>query len=221
MFLPYQLTIASPSKTPNWFDDMREEYNALMKQNTWTLVPRLVGVNVVSGKWIYRHRYNIDGSLSRYKARWVVRGFTQQHGVDYGETFSPVIKLATICLILSIASFKAWLINQLDVKNAFLHGNLSEFVYAPQPSGFVSASHPNFTTWTWTWFLRFTTFLATLGFRGSKSDTSLFILWHGSSTTYLLLYVDDIILTASSTSLLHHLINKLKSKFSMSNLMPL
>jgi hypothetical protein len=84
-------------KDPHWFDAMREEYNALMKQNTWTLVP-------VSGKWIYHHMYNADGSLSRYKARWVVQGFTQQHGMDYGETFSPVIKPATIRLVLSTAS---------------------------------------------------------------------------------------------------------------------
>jgi hypothetical protein len=151
--------------------------------------------------------------------------------VDYGETFSPVIKPANIHLVLGIASSKAWSINQLDVKNTFLHGNLSESVYAQQPSRFVSASHLNsvcklnkslygLKQAPRTWFLQFTAFLATLGFRGSKSDTSLFILCHGSSTIYLLMYVDGIILTASSTSILHHLINKLKSEFSMSDLRP-
>jgi hypothetical protein len=228
---PIPTNYGTTLKDPHWFDTMREESNALMKQNTWNLVPRPTGVNVMSGKWIYCHKYNTDDLLSRYKARWVLQGFTQQHGVDYGETFSPVIKPATIHLVLGIASSKAWSINQLDVKNTFLHGNLSESVYAQQPSRFVSASHLNsvcklnkslygLKQAPRTWFLQFTAFLATLGFRGSKSDTSLFILCHGSSTIYLLMYVDGIILTASSTSILHHLINKLKSEFSMSDLRP-
>jgi hypothetical protein len=131
-------------KDPNWLNAMREEFNALMNQNTWTLVPRPAGVNVVAGKWIYRHKYNSDGSLARYKARWVVRGFTQQHGVDYEETFSPVIKPATIRVVLSLAASRDWPIQQLDVKNAFLHGDLLEKVYAQQPAGFVSPSHPDY-----------------------------------------------------------------------------
>jgi hypothetical protein len=113
-----------------------------------------------------------------------------------------------------------------------LHGNLSKCVYAKQLSGFVFDSHPYFICKLnkslyglkqapRTWFLRFTTFVAKLGFQGSKSNASLFILCHGSSTAYLLLYVDDIILTASSTQLLQHLITKLKSEFSMSDLGPL
>jgi hypothetical protein len=113
-----------------------------------------------------------------------------------------------------------------------LHGNLSKCVYAQQLSGFVFDSHPDFICKLnkslyglkqapRTWFLRFTTFLAKLGFQGSKLNASLFILCHGSSTAYLLLYVDDIILIASSTQLLQHLITKLKSEFSMSDLGPL
>jgi hypothetical protein len=86
-------------KDPNWFNAMREEYNALVDQNTWTLVPRLVGANVVTDKWIYRHKYQPDGSLARYKARWVVCGFSQPHGVDYEETLSPIIKPATILVV--------------------------------------------------------------------------------------------------------------------------
>jgi hypothetical protein len=192
-------------------------------------VPRPVGVNMVLGKWIYRQKYHTDGW---YKAHWVIRGFTQQHSVDYSDTFSPITKLATIRIVLSLATSKDCLVNQLDVKTAFLHGNLPKCVYAQQPSGFVSDSHLNFVCKLnkslygfkqapRTWFLRFTAFLAKLGFRGSKSDTSLFLPRHGSSTTYLLLYVDDIILTVSSMQLLQQIITKLKSEFSMSNLGPL
>jgi hypothetical protein len=192
---------------------MLDEFNALLQNDTWCLVPCPAGANVVSGKWIFWHKLNADGSLSRYKARWVVRCFTQQAGVDYGETFSPVVKPATIRVVLSLATSLAWPINQLDVKNAFLHGNLQETVYSQQPSGFVDSNLPHHVCRLnkslyglkqapRTWFTRFTSFLSTLGFVSSKCDTSLFILRQGSQIAYLLLYVDDIILTANTTPLL-------------------
>jgi hypothetical protein len=95
---------------------MQEEYDALTLNQTWTLVPPPPGANIVSGKWVFRHKYNSDGSLARHKARWVVRGFSQQPGVDFDETFSPVVKPATIRIVLSLALSHAWPIHQLDVK---------------------------------------------------------------------------------------------------------
>jgi len=91
---------------------------------------------VVTGKWIFKHKFWSNGSLERYKARWVLRGFTQRPGVDFDETFSPVVKPATVRTVLSLALSRRWPIHQLDVKNAFLHGTLSETVYCQQPSGF-------------------------------------------------------------------------------------
>ncbi|XP_020160752.1 uncharacterized mitochondrial protein AtMg00820-like [Aegilops tauschii subsp. strangulata] len=90
-------------RDPNWYNAMLEEYNSLVQNKTWSLVSCPAGVNLVSGKWIFRHKLHPDGSLARYKARWALRGFTQQPGVDYGETFSPVVKSATIRVILSLA----------------------------------------------------------------------------------------------------------------------
>lgn len=121
---------------------MQEEYDALIRNNTWTLVQRPASANLVTGKWIFRHKMNPDGSLARYKARWVVRGFSQQPGVDYNETFSPVVKPSTIRLVLSLAISNDWPIHQLDVKNAFLHGSLQETIYCQQPTGFVDSSSP-------------------------------------------------------------------------------
>jgi len=86
------------------------------------------GANVVTGKWIFRHKFLVDGSLDRYKARWVLCGLTHCPGVDYDETFSPVVKPATVQTILTLALSQAWPVHQLDVKNAFLHGTLSETV---------------------------------------------------------------------------------------------
>jgi histone deacetylase 1/2 len=96
----------------------------------------------VTGKWIFRHKFHPDGTLARYKARRVLRGFTQQAGVDYGETFCPVVKPGTIRIVLSLAVGNDWPIHQLDVKNAFLHGSLEEVVYSQQPCGFVDDANP-------------------------------------------------------------------------------
>jgi hypothetical protein len=116
---------------------MSEEFEALKANNTWDLIPRPPGVNLISGKWIFRHRLHPDGSLACYKARWVLRGFTQRSGIDFDETFSLVVKPATIWTVLTLALGRDWPIHQLDVNHAFLQGTLSETVYCVQPSGFI------------------------------------------------------------------------------------
>jgi hypothetical protein len=108
---------------------MEEEHIALMKNHTWELIPQPSQANVVTGKWVFKHKFTADGSLKRYKAQWVLRGFTQRPGVDFGETFSPVVKLATVRTVLSLALSRQWPIHQLNVKNVFLHGTLQETVY--------------------------------------------------------------------------------------------
>jgi hypothetical protein len=118
-----------------------EEYAALLANHTWDLVPRPPDTNVVTDKWLFRHKLTSNGSLDRYKARWVLRGFTQRPGMDYYETFSPVVKFATVRAILSLALSWNWAIHQLDVKNAFLHGTLTETVYCSQPIGFIDAAN--------------------------------------------------------------------------------
>ena len=114
-----------------------------MDNGTWRLVPQPPRANVISGKWVFKHKYRADGSLARHKARWVVRGFSQQYGIDYDETFSPVVKPATIRVVISIVASRSWPIHHLDVKNAFLHGHLNETAYVQQPSGFVDSAAPD------------------------------------------------------------------------------
>lgn len=214
---------------PLWFKSMKEEFDALIKNKTWDLVPRPSHANVVTGKWLYRHKYDADGKLTRYKSRWVARGYSQQEGIDFDETFSPVVKPATIRTVLSIALARTWPIHQLDVKNAFLHGNLKELVYCQQPPGFVSPLFPNHVyrlnkalyglkQAPRAWFQRFALYLQRLGFTTSKSDASLFIFQRGTQQAFLLLYIDDIILTASSTPLLNTIISALRKEFSMTDL---
>ena len=214
---PVPKTFRSALADPNWRAAMEEEHAALLKNHTWDLVPRPLRANVVTGKWVFKHKFNADGSLERYKARWVLRGFTQRPGVDYSEMFSPVVKPATVRTVLSLALSNRWPIHQLDVKNAFLHDTLTETVYSMQPAGFEDSAHPDFVCQLnkslyglkqapRAWYSRFATYLLSVGFTEAKSDTSLFVYKRGSDVAYLLLYVDDIILTASSTELLGRII---------------
>ncbi|GKC95224.1 ribonuclease H-like domain-containing protein [Tanacetum coccineum] len=168
----------------NWKNAMCDEYHALIKNKTWTLVPRPTDTNIVCCTWLIRHKYNADDTLTRYKDYLVANGSTQLAGVDVDETFSPVVKPGTICTVLSLATSRHWPVHQLDVKNAFLHGVLSETVYMHQPLGFQDYAHPDY----------------------------------GTYIAYLLLYVDDIVLTASSQSLLHRIITSLHQEFSMTDL---
>nr|GEY05314.1 ribonuclease H-like domain-containing protein [Tanacetum cinerariifolium] len=122
---------------------MLYEYNALIKNGTWILVPNHAGVNMVRSMWLFKHKFHANGTLSRYKARLVANGSSQQQGIDVDETFSPIVQPATIRTVLSLAVSRKWPIHQLDVKNAFLNGNISETVYMHQPPGFTDPQHPN------------------------------------------------------------------------------
>ncbi|GJT00677.1 ribonuclease H-like domain-containing protein [Tanacetum coccineum] len=122
-------------RDPNWKEAMLDEYNALFTNGTWVLIPRPTNINVVRSMWLFKHKFNADGSLSRYKAYLVTNRRSQQQGTDCDETFSKVVKPATIRTVLSLVVSRDWTIHQLDVKNAFLHGHLSETVYMHQLPG--------------------------------------------------------------------------------------
>ncbi|GKB09676.1 ribonuclease H-like domain-containing protein [Tanacetum coccineum] len=229
---PIPKSYSNAFRDPNWYRAMLDEYNALIKNNTWVLVPRPPDANIVRSLWLFRHKHNADGSLNRYKARLVANGSTQIVGIDVDETFSPVVKPATIRTVLSLAISRHWPVHQLDVKNAFLHGSLSETVYMHQPPGFRDPRHPDHVCLLQrslyglkqaprAWFQRFAAYAARVGFLHSRCDSSLFIYRQGSDTAYLLLYVDDIVLTASSTALLQRIIASLHAEFSMTDLGPL
>nr|AOG75316.1 reverse transcriptase [Mirabilis jalapa]AOW44035.1 reverse transcriptase [Mirabilis jalapa]AOW44037.1 reverse transcriptase [Mirabilis jalapa] len=203
---PLPKTYRTALKDPNWFTSKQDEFDALIRNNTWTLVSPPIGANIISGKWIFRHKIGPDGTLDRYKARWVVRGFNQQAGIDYDETFSPVVKPTTVRTVLCLAVSHSWQVHQLDVKNAFLHGTLTETVYCTQPPGFVDKRFPDsvcrlnkalygLKQAPRSWFQCFAAYATSLGFRRCKSDSSLFVYRQGSKLAYLLLYVDDIIIT--------------------------
>ncbi|CAN6304730.1 unnamed protein product [Urochloa humidicola] len=211
---------------------MQDEYDALLSNRTWELVTRPPGAHIISGKWIFKNKFHADGTLERRKARWVVRGFSQRPGLDFDQTFSPVVKPPTIRTVLPIAASNSWPVHQLDVKNAFLHGDLHERVYCKQPAGFVDTNHSDAVCLLRksmyglkqaprAWFQCFASHLEQLGFVTTKSDSSLFVFRRGNDIAYLLLYVDDIILTASSAQLLHRIVDQFHHEFAMKDLGPL
>ena len=208
---------------------MAKEYQALISNHTWTLVPFQPDLNIVGCKWVFRIKRHADGTIERYKARLVAKGFHQEEGIDYFETFSPVVRPTTIRLVLTLAISFGWSIRQLDVHNAFLHGALTETVYMEQPPGFIDASKPNHICLLSkaiyglkqsprAWFHALSTALLNQGFQASRYDPSLFILSTNNSMLIVLIYVDDIIVTGDSRDRIQAFINSLQQTFALKDL---
>ena len=159
----------------------------------------------------------------------VAKGFKQRYGIDYEDTFSPVVKAATIRIILSLDVSKGWSLRQLDVQNAFLHGLLEEEVYMQQPPGFEVKSKSNYVCKLdkalyglkqvpRAWYSRLSAKLISLGFKSSKADTSLFIYNKGNVTMFILVYVDDIIVASSTEKATAALLQDLREEFALKDL---
>lgn len=116
---------------------MDEEYNALLKNQTWILTDFPAQKKPIGCKWVYKVKLNTDGKVDRYKARLVAKGYSQEYGADYEETFAPIAKMTTIRTAIALASHFNWPIHQMDVKNAFLNGFLDEEIYMTQPPGYA------------------------------------------------------------------------------------
>ncbi|KAL4320319.1 hypothetical protein GQ457_18G003820 [Hibiscus cannabinus] len=195
-----------------WQTAMREEIEALERNHTWDLVSLPPGKQTIGCKWVYKTKLKSDGSLERYKARLVAKCYTQQPGVDYLDTFSPVAKMTSIKTLLAVASAKEWCLQQLDINNAFLHGYLQEEVYMQFPPGLtcsdsnvvckLNKSLYGLKQASRKWNERLTSALLQQGFKQASSDSSFFIKGKGSDLVVLAVYVDDIILAGPNANVL-------------------
>uniref|UniRef100_A0A803R1P3 Reverse transcriptase Ty1/copia-type domain-containing protein n=1 Tax=Cannabis sativa TaxID=3483 RepID=A0A803R1P3_CANSA len=210
---------------------MNTEIYALKKNKTWTLVPPSSEMTIVHNKWVYRIKLNADGSIERFKARLVAKGFQQVPGVDFFETYSPVVKPCTIRLMFTMAVTYGWEIQQLDINNAFLNGELKEAVYMYQPQGFVDPQFPNHVCKLnkaiyglkqapRAWFDKLKQSLQQWGFSNSKADSSLFFSNTNGKLLLILVYVDDILITGHDQHQVQHVISTLQSKFALKILGP-
>lgn len=222
-------TVNQALRDKNWRNAMSDEYNAVTRHHTYDLVPPAPNQNVIDTKWIYTLKYLPNGYLDRYKACLVARGFNQQHGLDYAETFSPVIKSTTFRVVLEQAVRSNWGIRQLDVNNAFLQGTLTDEVYVKQPLGFIDKDWPHHVCKLRkalyglkqaprAWYEELKRTLISAGFQNSVADTSLFIYHRGRDLVYVLVYVDDIVVTGSRPALITKVISTLADRFSIKDL---
>ncbi|GAB2281423.1 Belongs to the helicase [Dionaea muscipula] len=205
---------------------MDEEMDVLEANQTWDLVPLPPGKRAISCKWIYIAKVNHDDSVARLKVRLVVKGYVQVYGVDYTETFSPVAKMASVRLLISLAASSQWLLHYIDVKNTFLHGDLQEEVYMKQPpeiiaereSGYVcrlKKSLNGLKQSLGAWFGRFSFVISDFGLRRSAKDHSVFFR-HSSAGCILL--VDGIVIIGSDTAEITSLKTFLQNQFQTKDL---
>ncbi|KAJ9693611.1 hypothetical protein PVL29_009531 [Vitis rotundifolia] len=223
-FISTLSSVSLPKRTsealshPGWRQAMVDEMAALYSSGTWDLVSLPLSKSTVGCRWVYTVKVGPDGQVDRLKARLVAKDYTQIYGCDYGDTFSPVAKIAPVRLFLSMAAMCHWPLYQLDIKNAFLHGELLEEVYMEQPPGFVlRRSLYGLKQSPQAWFGRFSSVVQEFGMLWSEVDHSVF--YHHNSLShciYLVVYVDDIVITGSDQEgiqrLKQHLFNHFQIK---------
>ncbi|KAL8133051.1 hypothetical protein AgCh_008493 [Apium graveolens] len=221
------LSYKEAANNPVWIAAMQKELEALHTNNTWDLVPLPANKKPIGSKWVFKVKLKSDGSLERCKARLVAKGYNQKHGIDYQETFSPVVKMSTVRILLALAASRNWELHQLDVNNAFLHGTLKEVVYMQVPDGvpnphnlvcLLRKSIYGLKQASREWHAKLVEELICQGFMQSKNDYSLFIKRQGSVMCIAAVYVDDVILTGDDLQAIHSLKQHLDSKFGIKDL---
>ena len=213
-----------------WQDAMKAELDMIEKNNTWELVDRPTSKPVIGVKWVYKIKQNLDGTISKYKARLVAKGYAQKPGIDYNETFAPVARLDTIRTIIALASKKNWKLFQLDVKSAFLNGMLDEEVFVEQPEGFIvqGAGHKVYKLIKAlyglkqaprAWYSEIDTYLKMSRFKRSASEPTLYTRIDTDGNQLIVsIYVDDIVYTGSSESMMNEFKREMMQRYEMSDL---
>ncbi|CAL8995760.1 unnamed protein product [Prunus brigantina] len=207
---------------------MQSELAASESNQTWSLTSLPPGKQPIGCKWVYKIKHHSDDTIERYKARLVAKGYTQTEGLDYHDTFSPTAKMVSVRCVLALAAAHNWSLHQLDVHNAFLHGDLHEEIYMSPPPGLrrqgehlVCHLHKSLYGLKQTsrqWFSKFTEAIQAAGFTQSKADYSLFTCKNGKSFTVLLIYVDDILITGNNLAVIDALKRFLSTRFKIKDL---
>ena len=220
------------NNSKEWKDAMCSEFESLTKNHTWDLVDKPNDKNIVGCKWVYKVKHDDKGNISRYKARLVAQGYTQKEGIDYGEVFAPVVKYNSIRSLLAIANELDLDVHQMDVKCAFLQGDLEEEIYMQQPEGFIDKDHPNkvcrlrksiygLKQSARCWNLAINTFLKNTGYVQSNTDSCIYAKSFDKDgkkhLIFIAIYVDDVILASNDGSTLNKEKAKLSKHFEMVN----
>src|SRR3954463_10717899 len=224
----YEEAMVSPDSA-KWLEAMKSEMRSMYENKVWTLVDLPDDRQAIENKWIFKKKTDADGNVTVYKARLVAKGFRQVQGVDYDETFSRVAMLKSVRILLAIAAYFDYEIWQMDVKTAFLNGNLEENVYMIQPEGFVAPKDAGkvcklkrsiygLKQASRSWNLRFDEVVKGFGFIQNGEEACVYKKVSGSAISFLILYVDDILLIGNDKEFLNTIKESLKSSFSMKDL---
>ncbi|CAI7849239.1 unnamed protein product [Closterium sp. NIES-54] len=182
------------SDAEEWKKAMESELKSIEENGTWELVELPEGRKAITSKWLFKIKSDADGKIERYKSRLVAKGYQQKEKVDYKELFAPVVKPTTLRALLAGAAIKGWVVKQMDVTTAFLNGVLEEEIFMTQPEGFDDGSGRD------------------IGFTPSTADHSLFMLGEGEQRSFMVVYVDDILIFSPSSDLVKEVMLKLQDK---------
>jgi transposase InsO family protein len=212
-----------------WRAAVQSEYDSLQRTGTYTLTQLPDGRHAIGCKWVFKIKRHADGSVDRYKARLVAKGFSQKAGLDYKETFAPVAKFASIRTLLALAAHQDYEVHQMDVKTAFLNGDLDVELYMQQPEGFITAGQEKLVCHLRkslyglkqagrAWFEKINTALIDMDFTPLDSDHCVYVRHQGGEVLYIVLYVDDLLLIGSSLTEINKLKVDLSNRFEMTDL---
>lgn len=218
------------NESPRWREAMDKEISAIEKNGTWELTTLPTGARKIGVKWIFKTKLNERGEVDKYKARLVAKGYAQQHGIDYTEVFAPVARWDTIRMILALAAQNGWCVYQLDVKSAFLHGELNEDVFVEQPQGYEKKGEEHkvyklrkalygLKQAPRAWYSRIEAYFIKEGFERCQCEHTLFIKSEeGGKMLIVSLYVDDLIFTGNDEDMFAKFKASMEMEFDMTDL---
>lgn len=217
-------------KSSKWRQAMDEEIRAIERNHTWKLVKRPLGAKTIGVKWVFKTKFNEQGEVNKYKARLVVKGYAQQYGIDYTEVYAPVARLDTVRMILAVAAQRGWTVYQLDVKSAFLYGELQEEVFVEQPKGYEMKGEEQLMVYKLqkalyglkqaprAWFSRIEGYFVNEGFENNPSEHTLFIKKVKDNILIVSVYVDDLLYTSNNENMLREFKCSMMKEFDMTDL---
>ena len=227
LYEPANYSDAMESKDSSlWKLAIADEYDSLIKNNTWTLTLLPPGRVAIKSRWLFKIKTGAEGTAPRYKARLVAKGYSQRSGIDYGETYAPVAKHDTLRVILSIVAAYDLEMIQLDIKTAFLYGELNEEIYLQQPEGYVAADKENHVCHlhkslyglkqaSRVWNRHFDTFLKEFGLQTSTADPCLYIRRQKDEFIIVVIWVDDGLVCSNSSAAIGSIVKYLGKHFDM------
>lgn len=223
------MNFTQAAKNRNWKMAMEKEIQSIEENKTWKLTELPRGQKVIGVKWIFKLKKDAEGNVVKHKARLVAKGYVQEHGVDFNEIFAPVTRLETVRLLLALAAKEEWEVHHLDVKIAFLNGEINEDVYVTQPEGFVKSGKEK---WVYklskalyglrqaprAWYAKLNACLEKLGFKRCPSEHAVYTKKNGGENLIVAVYVDDLLVTGSSVAIIEDFKNQMNQAFEMTDM---